>query len=598
MFYKKINWRKFNKKSFSKKGLEKKATKAEKATIKHAHKFIISRLENIRQSRRHIIGWLVLLTFLISITGFQLILFRQEYKTTAAADGGTYAEASLGPIETLNPLYASTSAEIASSKLLFSSLFNYDQTGTLNNDIAQTMTIDPTGKIYTIKLNNTAKWHDGTNLTAQDVEFTINLIKNPETRSILRSNWQNITAKAIDETTITFTTPEVYAAFSDALTFAILPKHILNEINPSSIRESNFSQAPIGSGPFMFKLLQNTDSTKDHTIVNMSAFEAYFKGSPKLNRFELHAYENRDLIIKALKTGEVNAAADLSNSDIAQVSTASYERLLQPVNSGVYAIMNTKQPLLKEKSVRQALQIATDTKAIRDSIDPQLKSIDLPFVNGQLTGDGIAQLPATNIVRANELLESSGWKLVNGIREKDNQKLSLSVVTIKDSDYEKAINILTQQWRNVGVEIVSQVIDINNPSIDFVKDIIQPRQYDVLIYQLVIGADPDVYAYWHSSQANKNGYNLSNYTNTLADTSLASARNRLESDLRNAKYKTFARQWVEDAPAIGLYQFGVNYVYNKDIETTDPKSVLISATDRYSNLLYWSVNRQSVYKTP
>lgn len=594
----KRSWREFQKSTFTKKHLTRRAKKAEGATVRHARKFIVGRIESIREVRRHIIGWLLLVTVLVAAVGIQLVWFQQSYQTTAAGDGGTYAEATLGPINTLNPLYASSSAEIASSRLLFSSLYNYDKTGALHTDLADSMTVDPTGTVYTVKIKQNVKWHDGMVLTAKDVAFTVNLIKQPETRSPLRATWQDVTVKALDATTVEFKIPAVYAAFSDALTFAVLPEHILSKIAPGEVRENSYSRSPVGSGPFALRLLQTADTGNQHKIVNMVAFEDYFKGMPKLNRFALHAYDSRELIIGALKTGEVNAAADFSLGDIPQISDVHYTVVARPVNSGVYALINTTQPLLKDKVVRQALQLATDTTAIRAKLGTGVPALDLPFINGQLTGTDVPKAPVADAKRAAELLDSAGWKLVGNVRQKDGKKLSLQVVTTRDNEYEKALEILSAQWRAVGVEVVGQVIDASDASQNFVQGTRQQRQYDVLIYQLAIGADPDVFAFWHSSQTGERGSNLSNYASVAADDALVSARSRLETDLRNVKYKSFARQWLDDVPAIGLYQSTAYYAYGKGIVTTNPEATLVSTFDRYEDILYWSVNQQTVYKTP
>ncbi len=153
------------------------------------------------------------------------------------------------------------------------------------------------------------------------------------------------------------------------------------------------------------------------------------------------------------------------------------------------------------------------------------------------------------------------------------------------------------QWRALGIDVHTLVIDTSDPSTNFIQ-ILQQRNYDVLLYELFIGADPDVYAYWHSSQIGSSGFNFSNYVNTTADAALASSRSRVEPDLRNAKYKTFARQWLDDAPALGLYQSVTAYISNKHVTSLDPTAKLISPTDRYANILYWSVGQETVFKTP
>jgi peptide/nickel transport system substrate-binding protein len=154
------------------------------------------------------------------------------------------------------------------------------------------------------------------------------------------------------------------------------------------------------------------------------------------------------------------------------------------------------------------------------------------------------------------------------------------------------------QWRQLGITINTNIVDTNDRSSNFVQNVLQPRNYDVLLYELNIGADPDVYAYWHSSQANQNGFNFSNYKNSAADASLTSARSRVEPELRNVKYKAFAKQWIDDVPAIGLYQSVAEYVASKKVQSIKSNTTLVSADDRYANVLYWSVNEASVYKTP
>ena len=594
----KRGWRQFDRLNFDSKNLSKRMKKAEGATTRHAHKFIVKRLDNIRNARRQIIGWLLVVGCMVAAVGAQLVWFGQSYQTTAADDGGTYAEASLGPIDTLNPLYATTDAEVAASRLLFSSLYSYDSTGHLKGDLAEDMHVDESGRVYTVSLRANAKWHDGTQLTAKDVAFTINLIKNPETRSSLRVNWQDVKVNALNDTTLQFTLPAVYAAFPYALTFSVLPQHILGTVAAGAIRENNFSRSPVGSGPFSFRLLQVADTRQDHKIVHMSAFEDYYGGLPRLSRFEVHAYGEQDDIVKALRAGEVSAAANVSPTEVGEIDTHNYTVTSQPINSGVYALFNTTKPTMGDKSVRKALQLVTDTAEIRRKLAINSPALELPFIEGQLTGADVPRAPKPNVQLATQLLDKAGWKLVDGVRQKGKQKLMLTITTTKDDQYEKVVEVMAKQWRSIGVEVETNVIDTSNPATNFVQGTLQPRNYDVLVYELSIGADPDVYAYWHSSQLGMSGFNFSNYADNTADAALASARSRLEPKLREAKYKTFARQWLGDVPAIGLYQPVIEYVSNKGVHSVDPNSKLVSTTDRYQNVLYWSVREKSVYKTP
>lgn len=595
----KRGWKQFQNLSFNSKDISKRVKKAEGVTVRHAHKFILNRLDSIRSARRHIITWLLLVGVIVSAVGMQFVWFQQSYQTSAAAPGGTYAEASLGPIDTLNPLYASTSAEVAVSKLLFSSLFSYDKSGTLHGDLASSIQVDPSNKIYTIKIRPDARWHDGKLLSAKDIAFTINLIKNPQTRSSQRLTWQDVSVRAVDDATVEFTLPAVYAAFPHALTFAVLPEHILSQVAAGAVRENTYSRAPVGSGPFSFRLLQTASSANgQHKAVHMAANEAYYKGAPRLNRFEIHAYDTQDDILRALQTGEVSAAADLSGDLVKQINTDDYNVVTSPVDSGVYALLNNNSPIFKDKKVRQALQLATNTAELRKHLSVDTPPLDLPFIDNQVTGVDVPHAPKVDVQKAGVLLDEAGWRLDGNVRKKDGQDLAFAITTTKNPQYEEALESLAGQWRKLGIIVSTNVVDPNDTTVNFVQNILQARNYDVLLYELVIGADPDVYAYWHSTQVGINGYNFANYANGAADAALTSARSRLEPDLRNVKYKAFAKEWLTDVPAIGLYQSVAEYAVNSNVHSIDPTAKLVSGVDRYSNILYWNVATQSVYKTP
>lgn len=593
-----LRWKKFQKlTSFDSRRFSRRVKKAEGATMRHAHKFLLSRLDSIQSVRRHVVGWLALVGVMIVAVGLQFLWSQHAYQTTAPASGGTYAEAVLGPISTLNPLYASSDAELSASRLIFSSLYTYDTTGHLQGDLAQSMTIDPSQTTYTVKLRPDVLWHDGTHLTADDVAYTIDLIKDPQTRSPLIVNWRSVDVKVIDQQTVEFKLPVVYAAFPYALTFSVLPQHVLSQVSPAMIRENTFSQAPVGSGPFSFRVLQTLDSTGQQKIVSLAANSHYYRGVPRIGHFDLHAYEKSSQIVDALRTGEVNAATDVRLTDIGQVDTHNYTITPRAINNGVYAIFNNSMPTLKDKAVRQALQLATDTTAIRRSLPLVPPSLDLPFIDGQVSGD-MPHAPKPDSAKAAAMLDAAGWKLDGNVRKKDGQPLALTVVTTKNPQYEKTLEVLAGQWRALGVTLTTKVVDVSDPATNFVQDIIQHRNYDVLLYELAIGADPDVYAYWHSSQIGSNGYNLANYSSPAADAALASARSRLEPDLRAAKYRAFARQWLDDAPAVGLYQAVIPYVAGLSVQTTAANAHEVGSVDRYTDVLYWSVQSKSVYKTP
>lgn len=590
-------WKRFVRPNVTRKDLSKRVKIAEDATTKHARRFIFRRLDSLRDARRHVTVWLLVVGIIISAAGLQQYWYSREYRLPANGVDGVYAEGVVGPIDSLNPLFASSKAEDASARLLFSSLLSYDGKGKLGLDLAESLSIDDTGTQYTVKIRPNALWHDGFRITANDVIYTVELLKNPSLHSTNQEDWSQVNVTATDEQTVVFKIPTIIAAFSHALTFPVLPRHILSSVPVQSIRESDFSMSPVGSGPFRFRLLQDTNTTLGHKVIYLERNNDYYKGASRLERFQLHIYSSNDTILEGLKNNEINASADLTALNIDRIDKARYEVISVPVQSGVYVLFNNSRQVLSDKRVRQALQQGIDRQAIRDAFPGGKPALDTPLIPGQI--DAILPIAAGYSKQAAEaLLDSAGWVLVNGVRTKDGVPLKLTLASTKDSNIERTLEAVLGQWRSLGIQVENLTIDLSGQNQQVAQGIIQGRSYDAIVYQLKIGADPDVYAYWHSSQAGAGKLNLANYSNQIVDDALVSARSRTEQKLRDAKYMTFVNQWMQDVPAVGLYQATTYYVYNKNDSVFAKDSVFVTPLDRFSDVIYWSVGKRNVYKTP
>ncbi len=588
-------WRQLQAIKAHRSALSKRAKKAEGATVRHAHRFLVRRWDNVRNVRRRILTWMLGVALLIVIVGVQILWFQRSYLVMTPVDGGTYAEAVMGTLDTLNPLYATSDIETSTNRLLFSSLYQYDQSGHIRPDVARSMKLDDTNKIYTVTLRKDGRWSDGKLLTAKDVIFTVDLMKNPASRATMNASWKDIDAKAVDDYTVQFTLPAAYAAFPQALTFSILPQHVLKDTDPRLLRQSSFSKAPVGSGPFTFRLTQQAGASGKRKIVHLAANDLYYGHRPKVDRFQVHIYGNMDDIGTALRTGEVGAAAGVSGDVARGVDMSRYTIMNKPTNGGVYAIINTTQPITKELPVRQALQLATNTTPIRKALYGTPPQLDLPFTHNLVEGTDVPKVPAQNIIAAEKLLDDAGWKMTtNGTRSKGDQELKLHVVARKNSDYEKALEILSGQWNKVGVSVEKQIVDPAAVDQSFAQTVLRPRSYDVLIDELFIGGDPDVFAYWHS----RGLLNFANYSSTLSDDALVSGRSRSDAELRAVKYKAFAQQWLKDVPAIGLYQPMMIYVKNKQYQSLAETDKVVSLAERYIDVQFWTAEQHDVYKTP
>ena len=567
----------------------------EGATLGHAHKFIISRWRNLQEVRRMAGAWLLAIAALILAAFWQGGQFAQLYTIEGPAEDTTYTEGVVGTVDNLNPIFVSTPAEKSVSKLLFASLFAEDERGVPQPQLVQNYTLDGTGKVYTMTLRKNVRWQDGAPLTANDVAYTFATIKDASTHSQLYSSWRNIAVEKIDDYTVRFSLPAAYTPFLHGLNIGILPEHILGNVRPSELRSHSFSRSPtVGSGPFAFQDARTMGSNKIRSIVRMDRNDSYFLGAPKLSHYQLHAYGNRDDLANAYRTQEVAAIGDESNDVIESAGQRGSIRTDSPLYNGVYAFLCMDSPMLSDLKVRNALELATDQKAILDHLHGRVQPVTGPLLSGQLGYDPTLKQAPMDLTKAKQLLEDAGWKIGNdGKRHnKDGMELRLQFATLSGGDFPAVAKLVMDQWSKLGVSFDSQLV---KPE-DIQQNVVSPRAYDVLLYELAIGSDSDVYAYWHSSQSTSRGFNLSGYRSSIVDDALDSARARADNSLRVAKYRNFTEQWLKDVPAIGMYRPNFTYIETKGV-TSFGQRQLSDPTDRFENVRFWSAAKDKLRPT-
>lgn len=594
---KKSSWKKFLRLDFATKDLDGQAQKLTKTTLRHAHMFISSRLEHLAGVKRHVLGWIFLVILLITISMVQWLSFRELYAHNAPARGGSYSEGVLGPLETLNPIFARSSAEKSAARLMFASLYDYDTTGHIKGDLAESVTVNEAETEYTVKLRRNLKWSDGAPLDARDVVFTVNLLKDARTQSSI-TGWQSINVKQVDERTVQFTLPAPYAPFMHALTFPILPQHSLSEVNPAELREHGYGKSPVTSGPFAMRILQNANADGSKKVLHLVANSQYHHGAPKLDRFQLYVYPTRDEITKGLKTSEIMATPELSYMAQSDQIRHMYASRSYAINDGVYALFNTQSEVVSSRKVRQALVQSINTQALREKFAFAKKPLHGPIFDDQVDGQLAGRLPY-DTEAAKKLLDEEGWKVVGNQRKKGEQVLQLSFVTLKGSDFESIARELVKVWQEtLHITVDLRVVDPNDASQNVLQSVLRPRGFDVLLYELVLGGDADVFAYWHSSQANQSGLNFANYNSAVADDALAAGRTKQSAKQRVSKYQAFTKHWQSDVPALALYQVQLDYIHLRSVSALGESVRLVYPTDRFADVIYWTVRQDSVYKTP
>jgi ABC-type transport system substrate-binding protein len=231
-------------------------------------------------------------------------------------------------------------------------------------------------------------------------------------------------------------------------------------------------------------------------------------------------------------------------------------------------------------------------KAFEDNMEGQ--HLSGPLIVDSLPKSAQQEQAAYDEKNAQQLFLQAGWQKVNGKLVKDGKPLALTITSIDKPRYRQAADLLARQWQKAGIEVTKQYVDPDQIQ----QSTLKPRSYDVLVYELEIGGDPDVTAYWHSSGRTGTGLNLSEYSSGIIDDALTAARLRGDLSVRDSKYATFVKEWLKDAPAVALYRPTLNYVSNPNIHSFDSSDILPSQSDRFDTVQYWSVGDRIVYQTP
>ena len=556
------------------------ADKVQEEGKEHIKENFVRRLSHIANIKILILEWVLLIAALIMLAVTQSFWFGNTYTKNVYTAGGTYTEGTIGKINSLNPLFATTSSEKTLSRLLFSTLSTIDFAGQTGMGLAKSITPKEDGKVWILTLKDDLKWSDGEPITLSDVYFTTKLIQNPAVITAYDSNLSKVKVE-LGEDSITFTLPAKYADFTSALNFPILPEHILKDADPKTIVEHSFSSSPVTSGAFMINTVQNSNTEK---IVYLSANPHYYKGKPLINTFVVHAYADKNSLITAMNAGSVTATAELSSADASAVDTTKFYEKDSSVSFGVFAILNTTSPALKNKDLRTAIRQGLDLAELRQVV-PNTTPLDFPIIPAQIS---LNKYPAVTQMDT----EAAKTKIANASGE---GKITLSLVTVDSGYLPMLASTLARQLQYLGFEVN---LSIEPESQDFVTNIIPKRNYDILLYEIELGADPDLLTYYHSSQATSAGLNLSNYTNALVDDLLLAARETTDVTMRTKKYETFLEYWAADVPAIGIYQSNLSYFYNKNVRTFENDIRLVSPLDRFSDVTSWSVVKSTKNQTP
>ena len=544
-----------------------------------------------------ILVWLGLaLAAALFLSGYDYWVLRSP----APDKGGIYTEGLIGEPRYLNPVISSASEvdrDIAT--LVFSGLVKHDESGRIVPDLAAGYEIKDGGKTYEFTLRENLTWPDKEPFTADDVVFTINLIKDPKYQSPLRNNWQGVRVEKIDDLHITMKLPVEYEPFLENAAVGILPQHLWSGVQPQNFLLTQLNLKPAGLGQYtLTKITKNASG-----LIRSMEFSPNprYHERANISRLILRFYETQENILNAYKRREIDG---FSLNSVLEKDSLSVARSVEFYNIKLpryFAVFfnQPKSSALTELAVRRALALAVNKDYIvKEILKNEAEAQNSPFPFGLLEiGEPKTKL-AYDPESAQASLEKAGWKMgSDGFREKKLKnaktatRLEFVLTTTDWPELTQVASALKSDWEKIGVKVNLDVVPVNAVQ----NQTIRPRQYQALLFGEVLGLDPDPFSFWHSTQRKDPGLNLALYNNKKADGLLETARQTNDSGERLGKYQSFQEIIMQDIPAVFLYSPNYIYAVSGKIKGLDLKAVN-TPSQRFENINKWYIATQRVKK--
>lgn len=541
----------------------------------------------------------VILFAVFSISALFLVKKTTEvFLVEIPASGGSLTEGMVGSVGMINPLLAISDADRDLTAIIYSGLLRALPDGTLVGDLAKEWSVSDDGLTYTFTLKDNIFFHDGKPVTVDDILFTIQKTQDPSLKSPKRANWEGVAVEKIDTNQIKFTLKQPYSSFLENATLGILPKHLWKNIDPEQFSFSQYNVAPIGSGPFKIdSVKKNTGGLP--TVYKLKSFKKYALGQPLLNKLNLRFFNSEEVLLTAFNKNEIESMSAIT-SETAEILKNQGQRVEQTPLPRIFALfLNQNQaPVLANLEVRKALAMTADrSEIVNEVLGGYGTEIFGPLPPGVLPGmPAMDNSTATDTAAlAESLLSRNGWKKNSkGIFEKKTKKetliLAFTITTSSAPELKKTAEILKTAWTNIGADVSLMVFEPGELN----QVVIRPRKYDALLFGEIIGRDPDLFAFWHSSQRNDPGLNVALYANIKADKFLEEARTIADQNTRLEKLAAFDEEIKKDMPAIFLYSPDFMYVLPEKIKGF-AFGRLTTPSDRFANINQWYVETDKVW---
>lgn len=440
--------------------------------------------------------------------------------------------------------------------LLFNGLTAHDGENQVVPGLAKSWTFEEASCTYTFSLEEGVKWHDGEDFTAEDVQFTVSAIMDPENGSENAPNFEDVQKiTVIDDHTISFTLAAPNVAFLDYMSMPVLPEHLLEGEN---MQESDFFRNPVGTGPYR---LDNWDLGQSITLVKN---DDYFKGAPKIDQIIFKIVPDDNAKAMQMQSGEL---------DLAHLTPKDAERFQQQEGYAVYRMLTSDYRGIlfnfqhafwnNNRDIIPAICFAIDRQAIVDTV---ILGHGIPAygpLQRNLYNNEDVEHYDYDPAKAKQLLEEAGCTMgPNGFYERNQEELGF-VISVGAGDQVRLdiAQAAAQMLLEVGIHCTVEI----------------PERVDwagQMAYLIGWGSPFDADDHTYKVFGTGKGANYSGYSNELVDNYLVQARRSDDPAVRAAAYDNFQTALAQDPAFCFICYVDADYVASSKVKGIDADTVM------------------------
>jgi peptide/nickel transport system substrate-binding protein len=474
----------------------------------------------------------------------------------SAGPHGEIVEALVNNPVQFNPILTSDLIGIGITNRIFSGLVQISAKMEVQPDIATKWSTSPNGLEWTFELRKDVKWHDGQPLTAEDVAYTYNAIKDKGYTGTKASAFTSLEkATVVDPYTVKFTLKEPFAPFLTSLNMGILPKHLFDKEPVAKMKENPLNRKPVGNGPWKFK-----EWKEGEYIILEANPDYYVKGQPKIARIRYKFVPDTNVATAQFEAGQIDYYA-VPGKDVDRLKKALGDKVKSTTATTLgfnYLGFNHARFALNEKPVRQAIAYAVNRQQIVDNVmggQAVVVHTDTPPTSAWYNPD--VPKYAYDSAKAVKLLEDAGFKKgPDGLMARDGKKLQYTLMYSAGLATRDAMAQLIQaNLKEIGIGLELKPTETSV----FLEKYVWFGDFDMMLNSFTLGVDPDMHVRYHSSQAQKTdkgrfvGFNRINYINPKVDQLIEAGRKETDPAKRRPIYNDLQSILADDLPVLYLY---------------------------------------------